>query len=393
MYLFFVFIRFFYLFRFDIISRCGANRYSLPKTIVASLMKFISFVGVLSLVAAISNPIPAHASILVGNTEGNNVIKVSETTGNLIGEFISPFSGFESPDALVYGPDSNLYVSSGNKRENAAIYRFDGQTGALIDKFASGEGLFRPYGLAFGPDGLLYVSSFRSDKILRYDGTTGEFVDVFAQRDGTAAGLNGPNGLLFGPDQSLYVTTQGSVANEEGALDFAFPSQILRYDIETGSSEVFVEQPEPFAKGTGFVSFLGLATSPEDEDLYVSDFAGGIRRYDFDTGTELATFDTNYTETNPSSNFVGSLAFGPDSDLYSVGFNAETLVGSLFKFDTVTGDRTLLATDAPFLQRPIGVVFKPEIEESQSVPEPGAIASLVMVGLCSIAAKRLDRKE
>ena len=342
-------------------------------------MKNTRSLGLLSLIALLNvlAALPAKAAVLIGNTQGDNIVEFDESTGQFLGEFIAPFEGFESPDTLTYGPDGNLYISSGTTRENSAIYRFDSQTGGLIDKFASGGDLFRPYGVAFGPDKLLYVSSFRSDEILRYDSTTGDFVDVFAQRDGTDAGLNGPNGLLFGPDGDLYVTTQGSVADEEGNLEFAFSRQVLRYDIETKESEVFA-RPDPFPTSFGFVSLLGLAVGPEDGDLYVSDFANGIRRYDFATGEELDVLDTNYTETNPSSNFIGNLAFGPeDNDLYTVGFDTETTIGSLLKFDVPEGNRTLIADKAPELQRSIGLLFKADSASGASVPEPGAFAGLL----------------
>ena len=333
----------------------------------------------------------AQAAILIGNTAGNNIVELDENTGSFLGEFIAPFDDFESPDTLAYGPDGNLYVTSGTTRDTSAVYRFNSQTGELIDRFATGSGLFRPYGLAFGPDGLLYVSSFLSDQILRYDSITGSFVDVFARRDGTNEGLNGPNGLLFGPDGKLYVTTQGSVADSDGNLTFAFDSQVLRYDITTGESEVFIPQPTPFPSSFGFVSFLGLATGPEDGDLYVSDFANGIRRYDFLTGREIDVFDTNYTQTIPSNNFIGSLAFGPQSDLYTVGFDVSTTVGSLLSFDTSTGSRTLVASNSSALNRPIGLLFN-AFPKSASVPEPGVISGLLAVGLMGIGFRHRHKK-
>lgn len=337
--------------------------------------------------------LPAEAAVLIGNTNGNNIVEIDEKTGNFLGEFISPFNGFESPDTLTYGPDGNLYISSGDTPETSAIYRFNGQTGALIDKFASGGDLLRPYGLAFGPDGLLYVSSFRSDEILRYSGTTGKFVDVFAQRDGTPEGLNGPNGLLFGPDGKLYVTTEGSVADDNGELEFLFPSQVLKYDIASGEGKVFVPQPDPFPTSFGFVSFLGLSVGPEDNNLYVSDFANGIRRYNFETAKELAVFDTNYTKTDPSSNFIGSLAFGPDNDLYAVGFDTETTIGSLLKFDPTTGDRTTIASNAAALERPVGILFKAQPNNPTSVPEPGIFSGLLLLGLIGSSMKRHSCKK
>ncbi|MEL6383686.1 MAG: PEP-CTERM sorting domain-containing protein [Cyanobacteria bacterium J06626_18] len=335
----------------------------------------------------------ASAAVLIGNTSGNNIVEFDETTGAFLGEFVAPFAGFESPDTLIYGPDGNLYVSSGTSPETSAVYRFDAETGTLIDQLAAGGGLFRPYGIAFGPDDNLYVSSFLSDEILRYDGTTGAFIDVFAAGDGSdPAGLNGPNGLLFGPDGNLYVTTQGSVA-VDGTPDFSFgfPSQVLRYDIATGEGAVFVPQPEPFPTSFGFVSFLGLTIGPEDGNLYISDFANGLRSYDFATGTELQVFDTNYTGTNPSNNFIGSLAFGPDNDLYTVGFNLtdETNPGTLLKFDIDSDDRTLIATNQPTLQRPIGLAFRPV-----SVPEPGLPVALGILGIVGVTCgdRRKRRK-
>ncbi len=124
-------------------------------------------------------------------------------------------------------------------------------------------GLFRPYGIAFGPNGNLYVSSFLRDQILVYHGDSGEFLSVFSQGDQQPGGLNGPNGLLFNDQVQLYVTPQGSVAIN-GVSDFSFglPSQVLIYDLKTGSSTVFAT-PDPSPDSFGFVSLLGLAFAPQ----------------------------------------------------------------------------------------------------------------------------------
>ncbi|NJK28522.1 MAG: PEP-CTERM sorting domain-containing protein, partial [Coleofasciculaceae cyanobacterium SM2_3_26] len=246
----------------------------------------------------------AQAILLVGNTrlseDGNrgfNVVGFDEDTGVFLGEFIAAGSGgLSNPDDLTFGPDGNLYISSGDTLENSAILRFDGFTGEFIDIFATSDTLRRPYGNAFGPDGNLYVSSFLSDEILRFNGTTGEFIDVFATGNGLAGGLNGPNDLLFAPDGSLLVTTQGSVATNGVANFPGLPSQILKFDLATGMSTVFADQPVPTPESFGFVSFLGLALGG-DGNLYTSDFANGIRVYDL-AGTLLETRSTNFTGTN-----------------------------------------------------------------------------------------------
>jgi sugar lactone lactonase YvrE len=344
---------------------------------------------------------PATAALLVGNTRANNVVLFDEQSGEFRGEFIrSGSGGLVAPDNILYGPDGNLYVASGDRPENSAILRYNGTTGQFIDVFASGGGLFRPYGTAFGPDGNLYVSSFLSDKILRYNGTTGQFIDVFASGNGQPGGLNGPNGLLFGADGSLYVTTQGSVARN-GTPDFSggLPSQVLRFNIATRQSTVFINQPIPSPASFGFVSLLGLAFG-SNGDLFVSDFANDIRRYNSQTGALLSILSTNYTGTVPSSNFIGSLTFDSNNNLYAVGFdntaNGNNL-GAILRYDGVTGNPlpssgnsgAIFVPPNSNLRRPIGIAFTSR--QLTPVPEPAMTLGLLTVGAI-FAALRLKGK-
>lgn len=269
---------------------------------------------------------PNKHRLLLTNTAADNVVAYDRNTGAFLGEFIGAGAGLDSPDSMIIGPDGMLYISTGTTLANSAVLRFDPDTGALIDTFASGNGMFRPYGIGFGPDGLLYVASFLSDELLRFDGA-GNFVDVFATGDGFPGGLNGPNGITFGPDGRLYITTQGSIAVNGVPTFPGLPSQVLSYDISNGTSEVFAT-PNPSPEGFGFVSLLGIEFTPNCKsnpqssecDVFVSDFANDIRRYDVDGNLE-AVYSTNYTGTLPSNNFVGSLSFGRGGNLYSTGFD------------------------------------------------------------------------
>lgn len=322
---------------------------------------------------AVAQPARAdRAKLLVGSGGDDSVIAFDEQSGRSLGELIpSGSGGLVEPDSMSWGPDGQLYISSGRTPEESAILRYDAHTGAFIDRFASGGGLTRPYGHAFGPDGLLYVSSFLSDQILRYDADSGAFVDVFASGNGAPGGVNGPNGLAFGPDGKLYVTTEGSVSGSFPGL----PSEVLRFDIATAQAEVFIAQPDPSSTGLGYVSLLGLLFGPDCDaagysrgrcELFVSDFGNDIRRYDLQ-GKLLAQLSTSYTDTTPSSNAIGALALGAHAQLFTVGFDQRAdrdEIGAVLRFDTETNAPhplkkqmgALFVAPTAELQRPIGVL-------------------------------------
>jgi sugar lactone lactonase YvrE len=323
--------------------------------------------------------LPARADILVGNTQGNSVSRFDAHSGTYLGAFVAAGSGgLTAPDAITFGPDGNLYVSSGTDT-GGQILRYDGLTGAFMGVFAQGGGLDRPYGTAFGPDGNLYVASFRSDQILRYDGRTGAFIDVFARGNGTATGLlNGPNDLLFGADGSLYVTTEGSVADGKGGISFLYDSQVLRYSVASGAGTVFAAQPAPTPHGNGYVSLLGLGFGP-DGLIYTTDYAGGIRSYDA-RGTLVQTLDTGALFGSVATS-VGDFAFGADGALYASIFDdngSGVSNNGVARCVIPTGVCSAFITDNTNLARPIGFAMTPP------VPEPATLA-LLAIGLLGVA--------
>jgi hypothetical protein len=310
--------------------------------------------------------------LLVANSQGDNIVVFDEETGDFLATLVQAGAGgLVAPDAMVFGPDGNLYVSSGETAADSAILRFEPGNGTFIDVFAAGAGLTRPYGLAFGPDGLLYVSSFLTDQILRFNGTTGEFVDIFAAGTGRAGGLNGPHQLVFGPDGLLYVTTQGTVGGQ--LTTPALPSQVLRFNTLTRASERFIDQPQPYP-GTSSVSLLGITFGPDCDvqggacDLFVSDVANGIRRYDLGTKALEATLETNYLGAATRNN-LGALTFGAEDRLYTVGFDVAPqsgFPGAILRFNG-QNNQPLPAQGKPGarfvdptnrLVRPIGVLYQ-----------------------------------
>ncbi len=336
------------------------TRFSVHQSVCPAMLPCLVILAALLTSCGGSSDAPAvpPAPLLVGNTRGNNVVVIDRQNGAYVKDFISAGSGgLKDPDDLTFGPDGNLYVSSGSNTDGQ-ILRYDGKTGAFIGVFAQSSSMKLPYVNAFGPDGSLYVASFRSDEILQFDGKTGAFMSVFAKGNGSATGLlNGPNDLMFGPDGKLYVTTQGSVADGLGGISYKFDSQVLRYDLATKAGEVFAPAPTPTPGGGGYVSLLGLAVGT-DGLLYTTDFAGGIRSYDRTTKALVKTIDTGKLFGGTIATTVGNLVFGKDGSLYAPIFNADktgAVANGVAKCSVGSGSCELLGSSNTSLARPIGI--------------------------------------
>ncbi len=117
-----------------------------------------------------------------------------------------------------------------------------------------------------------------------------------------------------------------------------------------------------------------MAIGPDDGDLYVSDFANDIRRYNLTSGELIKVLPANYTDTSPSSNYVGGLAFSPIGNLFVVGFDNRASAngaGAVLRYSGKTDEplpissNTLLSNNSIFvlpdskLERPVGISFFP----------------------------------
>src|SRR5688500_13254248 len=130
-------------------------------------------------------------------------IRRYDAAGNVDPDFFVDGSaqGMTAAQFFAFGPDGNLYFTSGGTHE---VLRFSGRDGAFIDRLVEpGEGgLAGPSRLTFGPDGIMYVGSPTTSRVLRFERDGQYMGDFFPTGTG---GLASPVGITFGPDGQFYV--------------------------------------------------------------------------------------------------------------------------------------------------------------------------------------------
>lgn len=279
---------------------------------------------------------------VLDNTLGVSAASAQDLTGReaVLGqltrstvEFVASASGgLNAPVGAAFGPDGNLYVAG---RDNNAVLRFDGATGAYLNVFASGGNLSLPEGLVFGPDstgdsiGELYVASRGLDAVLRYNGATGAYIDRFVASG--SGGLNDPHGLAFGPDGNLYIPNRDT-------------GEVLQYD---GASGAFLGV---FTTGGPSNNYVDLTFGPDD-NLYVSGSSNTVNRYNGLTGEFIDEFVT----AGSGGLFAPrGLTFGPDGDLY-VGQSARG--NQVFRYDSNGAFVESFIAPSAGLDEPIWVIF------------------------------------
>jgi outer membrane protein assembly factor BamB len=219
------------------------------------------------------------------------VLEFDGGDGSLVGAFVAPGAGgLDSPHALAFGPQGDLYVAD---FANDDVLRYDGTSGAFVEEFvAAGDGgLLQPHGLAFGPDGRLYVTSWGTHEVLRYDGATGDFVDVYVGAQ--SGGLLNPQAILFRPPTaSPWSDVRSGLAGThgvpcllgEGTLEPGSPGSLALTDaLENTTAALFVGVAElnaPFKGGTlvpaPTLLILGLGTGPAGAITLPFTWPGGL---------------------------------------------------------------------------------------------------------------------
>ncbi len=134
------------------------------------------------------------------NALQDTIKRYDGATGAFVDTFASGDGNLTDPNGMVIGPDGKLYVAiEGPNYGNASfglVHRYDLATGAK-DVFVTDGlgGIQEPFGLTFGPNGDLFVSSGDTGEVYRYDGATGGVVGSGA----FLSGLSDPKGLIYVP--------------------------------------------------------------------------------------------------------------------------------------------------------------------------------------------------
>src|SRR5262249_29795307 len=126
-------------------------------------------------------------NLYVSSFGGNQVLDYSGSTGAFLSVVAS---GLSSPVGITFGSDGSLYIA--NQGTNEVLHESSSGLSAFVT--AGSGGLSQPRKGVFGPDGNLYVASQGTGQVLRYNSQTGAFIDVFA----TTGSTPGPLWLGFG---------------------------------------------------------------------------------------------------------------------------------------------------------------------------------------------------
>ena len=208
------------------------------------------------------------------------IVRFNGTTGAFMDDFVDPLvGGVTNPLGMAFAPSVenpitlDLYICS---YSTSSVLRYDGTTGDFKGTYAVVDGV--PLSLAFGPDSNLYVTSGDQRNVLRFQGPAGSspgaLMDTFVPAG--SGGLLSADGLLFGPDgnedgeQDLYVTTlewTGSAKAKKGT------SGVKRYDGVTGAFiDTFVTPDSGGLRGPDFLTFT-------DTDPVTLNYRGGPARH------------------------------------------------------------------------------------------------------------------
>src|SRR5262245_56144112 len=169
---------------------------------------------------------------LTDDGRGNQILRFNGRTG-AFKAVVDPdnAAGLDDPEALAFGCDGLLYVTSTPEDGPGEVLIYDPDHNSFVKKFvrATRSRIEDPSGMVFGPDGDLFVSSAETSEVLRYDGTTGAFKGVFIPAG--LGGLDEAEGMAFGPNGDLFVASElANAVFEYDGITGAFVGQFVEAD-------------------------------------------------------------------------------------------------------------------------------------------------------------------
>lgn len=130
----------------------------------------------------------ANHRIYVGEQSSAGRVLRFDTNGTFLGAIGTNGVNFAggTPQSLIMAPDGNLLMSLAFTPTNSnCIWEYtiaSGLWSRFIPNSGAGYTLYNPRGLAFGPDGQLCVADRNNDAIRKFDGATGAFMSNLVSR-------------------------------------------------------------------------------------------------------------------------------------------------------------------------------------------------------------------
>lgn len=245
---------------------------------------------------------PTRGTLLVASRSTNRIKEYQARTGVFIQDFIvAGDEGLNLPQALLFRSNGNLLVTSSQSVNNLGafngILEFSGSTGAYVGDFVDGgfmgtncgssECLFGANAMVYGSNGNIYVTSGSNDMVIEYN-TNGGYVGKFASSQ-----LDFPTGIVVRPNGvpragNILVTSRyknpGNPNDTHKILEF---DRVTRALVSPGS--IFASglvNPGPLYWHTSGALLVDERSLTES----APSFADRILRLNRDNGAFLGTF-------------------------------------------------------------------------------------------------------
>ena len=255
--------------------------------------------------------VDAQDDVFVGDDDGA-IRKIDHASGQ-----VTTFAtGFSEPEAMVFGPDGDLYVAD-RQAETVSRVATDGTVTTIAGEAgvsgtndgASGVAHFdAPRGIACDPAGNLYVTDYYGQLVRRIDHITGD-VTTIAGQAGTAGYQDGPgSGALFSYPSAITADAVGDlyVADQGNGCVRRLHFDGTGWQVATASGVNGFASPMSVAFSSGGDLFVGDSTNDVIEEGQLDatppvTTADGLQQTGDDGWTAATTVTVTLTATDAGS--------------------------------------------------------------------------------------------